>query len=134
MRRRIEASRSRSGEPPFAPGWRDIAGLGEVLADPAVTDVLIAGPGAIRVERDGLLEQVGHIGTMDLERLIEALLGPNGRRVDRLHPIADVRIDDPLHRAGTRGPPDAPRSGSLEAVEPAAREVIPATCSEIGVT
>ncbi len=71
-------------------GLRD---LRRVLADESVTDVLINGPGPVVVERHGSLEVVGRIGAGELDRLVELLLAPTGRRVDRRSPVVDVRID-----------------------------------------
>ena len=64
------------------------------LTDGSVTDVLINGPGPIVVERFGELHEVDSIDSVALELLIERLLGPTGRRVDRRSPVLDVRLDD----------------------------------------
>lgn len=74
-----------------------LSGLGqlrEVFADERITDIMVNGPGPITVERDGVLEVVGAIGEVELDRLVEFLLGPTGRRVDRRTPVVDVRLDD----------------------------------------
>ena len=77
--------------------FRQDNGLGAIeaiLADDEVTDLVINGPGPLTVERGGVLEVVGSIDAAELDRLVEYLLAPTGRRVDRRTPIADVRIDD----------------------------------------
>ncbi len=74
-----------------------LAGLGALRAlidDDEVSDVLINGPGDVVVERAGRLESAGSIGDAELQRLVEFLLGPTGRRVDRRSPVVDVRLDD----------------------------------------
>lgn len=73
-----------------------LAGLGDLrqlLDEPGVTDILINGPGDITIERDGVLEAAGVVSGSELERVIEFLLGPTGRRVDRRAPMVDVRLD-----------------------------------------
>ena len=78
---------------------RDTVGLGpleELLRDPEVEEVLVNGPGEVWIERRGMLQLTG-IGFADEEELrdvIERILGPIGRRVDELSPIADGRLPD----------------------------------------
>lgn len=74
-----------------------LAGVGqlaELFVDDAITEVMINGPGPVVVERGGQLEQVAVISEAEVLRLVEYLLGPTGRRVDRRTPIVDVRLDD----------------------------------------
>jgi len=71
-----------------------LGGLRRVIDDDDVSDVLINGPGNIVVERLGRLEVAGSISSVELDRLVEYLLGPTGRRVDRRSPVVDVRLDD----------------------------------------
>ena len=68
--------------------------LAELFDDDSINDVMINGPGAVTVERCGRLEVVGSIGAAELDRLVEYLLAPTGRRVDRRSPVVDVRLDD----------------------------------------
>lgn len=78
---------------------RDTVGLGpleELLRDPEVEEVLVNGPGEVWIERHGMLRLTG-IGFADEEELrdvIERILGPIGRRVDELSPMADGRLPD----------------------------------------
>ena len=78
---------------------RDTVGLGpleELLRDPEVEEVLVNGPDEVWIERRGRLQLTG-IGFADEEELrdvIERILGPIGRRVDELSPIADGRLPD----------------------------------------
>ncbi len=74
-----------------------LAGVGqlaELFGDDDITEVMINGPGPVVVERAGQLEQVATISEAEVLRLVEYLLGPTGRRVDRRTPIVDVRLDD----------------------------------------
>lgn len=74
-----------------------LAGIGplaEIWADDEVTEVMINGPGPIVIERRGCLSTAGRISAAEVHRLVEYLLGPTGRRVDRRLPMVDVRLDD----------------------------------------
>ena len=74
-----------------------LAGIGplaEIWADDEVTEVMINGPGPIAIERRGCLLTTGRISAAEVHRLVEYLLGPTGRRVDRRLPMVDVRLDD----------------------------------------
>jgi len=97
---------------------RELVGLGrleELWADPAVTDVLVNGPGAVWVERDGVLEATGVRLRPDvLASVIERVLGPLGLRADRAMPIADGRLPDGS-RLSVVMPPIAP-DGPLLAI------------------
>jgi pilus assembly protein CpaF len=78
---------------------RDAVGLGpleELLADPAVEDVLVNGPHEVYVERRGRVERadVEFGSEQELRDAIERILAPLGRRVDELSPMADARLDD----------------------------------------
>jgi pilus assembly protein CpaF len=76
----------------------DIAGLGPLeplLADHAVNEVMVNGGGHVWIERGGALERVGVELTDDtVLALIERVLAPLGRHVDRLRPIVDARLPD----------------------------------------
>jgi pilus assembly protein CpaF len=78
---------------------RDSVGLGpleDLLADPAVEEVLVNGPGTVYVERCGLLEPTGvrFADEEELRNTIERILAPLGRRVDELSPMVDARLAD----------------------------------------
>lgn len=76
----------------------ELVGLGPIqmlIDDPAVTDVLVNGPGEVWVERSGRLERSGVIADEALiARSIERLVGPLGLRADRSNPIVDARLPD----------------------------------------
>jgi pilus assembly protein CpaF len=121
---------------------RDTVGLGpleDLLADPAVEEVMVNGPASVYVERGGRIEPVA-IRFADEEELrdaIERILAPLGRRVDELSPMVDARLADgsrvnvvipPLaidgpaisirrFGAGRPGPDELVESGTLSAAQ-----------------
>lgn len=77
----------------------EITGLGPLealLADPAVSDILVNGPNTIYVERGGRLEQVEarFRDTAHLVNTISRIVGKVGRRVDESSPMVDARLAD----------------------------------------
>jgi pilus assembly protein CpaF len=68
--------------------------LDALIRDPGIDEVLVNGGGEIWVERGGLLERRGSIGADDLATVIERILSPLGRRLDRTTPIVDARLAD----------------------------------------
>jgi pilus assembly protein CpaF len=78
---------------------REAVGLGpleELLADPAVEEVLVNGHDRIYLERAGRIERanVSFDSEQALRDAIERILTPLGRRVDELSPMADARLED----------------------------------------
>ena len=74
-----------------------LRGLGELDAyvrDDAVDEVLVNGGREIWIDRGGQLHYVGSLGTESIDLLIERVLAPLGRRVDRSSPIVDARLAD----------------------------------------
>jgi pilus assembly protein CpaF len=70
--------------------------LAPLLADPAVTDILVNGPDRVYVERFGRLERTP-IRFRDVDhviRLIERIAARVGRRIDSASPMADLRLPD----------------------------------------
>jgi pilus assembly protein CpaF len=121
---------------------RDSVGLGpleELLADPAVEEVMVNGPDTVYVERRGRIEAtaVAFEDEEDQRNAIERILAPLGRRVDELSPMVDARLADgsrvnvvipPLavdgpvvsirrFAAARPGPEELVRSGSLSAAQ-----------------
>ena len=69
--------------------------LQHLLADAQVSEVMVNGSGAVWVERAGaLVATEAHLSAVEVEALIERVLGPLGRRVDRASPFADGRLAD----------------------------------------
>jgi pilus assembly protein CpaF len=74
-----------------------ISGLGELdifLHDPEVDEVMVNAGHEIWVDRAGDLQRVGQLKTDRVDHLIERILAPIGRRVDRSSPIVDARLPD----------------------------------------
>src|SRR3954466_5536165 len=70
--------------------------LEPLLADPAVDEVMVNGPGGVWVERRGRIEatDVRFEGVAVLRHAIERILAPLGRRVDEAEPLVDARLPD----------------------------------------
>ena len=130
---------------------RETIGLGpleDLLADPAVEEVMVNGGGSVYVERRGRIEgtSVEFSSDDEVREAIERILAPTGRRVDELSPMADARLADgsrvnvvvpPLAVDGPAisirrfgavrpGPDELIASGSLP---PAAAEILEAAVS-----
>ena len=78
---------------------REAVGLGpleELLADPAVEEVMVNGHEQVYVERSGRIERtdVAFSSEQALRDAIERILAPLGRRVDELSPMVDARLED----------------------------------------
>ena len=75
--------------------------LGPLLADPAVTEIMVNGPDAIFVERDRRLAQATdrsgrnlRFEPTELRQVIDRIVSPLNRPVDESHPIVDARLPD----------------------------------------
>jgi pilus assembly protein CpaF len=75
-----------------------LEGLGPLealLTDPAITEIMANGPGAVWVERCGRIEQTDvTLDAATLDHLVERIVTPLGRRVDRSSPLLDARLAD----------------------------------------
>lgn len=75
-----------------------VGGLGvldEFLADPTVSEIMVNGPGPVWVERRGeIFITDTHLDRDEINRLIERMVAPIGRRVDRSSPWVDGRLAD----------------------------------------
>jgi len=70
--------------------------LAPLLADPAVSDILVNGPDRVYVERFGRLERT-NVRFRDADhivRVIERIAARVGRRIDTAWPMADLRLPD----------------------------------------
>ncbi len=77
----------------------ELTGFGPLevlLRDPAVTEILVNGPHRVFLERDGLLHQsdLRFIDDHHVERVIQRILAPLGRRLDESSPMVDARMPD----------------------------------------
>ncbi len=74
---------------------RGLGPLESLLGLEGVTDIMINGPGQIWVERFGELATAGaSIGIDELAHLVERIVAPLGRRLDRTSPLVDGRLAD----------------------------------------
>ena len=77
----------------------ELTGFGPLevlLRDPAVTEILVNGPYRVFVERDGILHQseLRFIDDHHVERVMQRILAPLGRRLDESSPMVDARMPD----------------------------------------
>jgi pilus assembly protein CpaF len=70
--------------------------LEPLLADRAVDEVMVNGPGEVYVERHGRIHAAGvrFESEAELTHTIERILAPLGRRVDEASPLCDARLPD----------------------------------------
>ena len=75
-----------------------VDGLGAIeplLSDPAVSEVMVNGPGPVWIERDGTPARSGvSLDRAAVDLLIERIVAPLGRRVDQRTPCVDGRLPD----------------------------------------
>lgn len=70
--------------------------LATLMADPAITDILVNGPDTVFVERFGKLEEtdVSFRDADHLVRIIQRIAARVGRRIDESVPMVDARLPD----------------------------------------
>lgn len=70
--------------------------LEELLADPAVTEIMVNGCDMIYVEKSGklTLSNVTFTSNQQLRNVIERIVAPLGRRIDERTPYVDARLPD----------------------------------------
>lgn len=69
--------------------------LAPLLADPAVTEVMVNGPGPVWVERTGRLQRTEVVvDRPTIDGLVERIVAPLGLRADRTAPLVDARLPD----------------------------------------
>jgi pilus assembly protein CpaF len=62
------------------------------LRDPDVDEVMVNAGRDVWVERHGTMRLAGHLPPGAIDVVLERVLAPTGRRVDRAHPIVDLRL------------------------------------------
>jgi pilus assembly protein CpaF len=67
-----------------------------LVRDPAITEVMVNGPGQVYVEQDGKLHSTGIRFRDDqhVMRIIEKIVSEVGRRIDESQPYVDARLPD----------------------------------------
>ena len=70
--------------------------LEPLLSDPEIDEIMVNGHRSVYVEREGRIERTGiHFESEEaLLHLIERILAPLGRRLDRSCPLVDARLED----------------------------------------
>ena len=70
--------------------------LEELLADPAVTEIMVNGCDMIYIEKSGklILSNVTFTSNLQLRIVIERIVSPLGRRIDERTPYVDARLPD----------------------------------------
>lgn len=91
----------------------EMTGLGaldDLLNDPTVQEVMVNAGREVWVDRAGRLSQVGDLAPGVAEVLLERILAPLGRRLDRLSPTVDARLPDGSRVCAAIAPvsPDGP--------------------------
>jgi pilus assembly protein CpaF len=77
----------------------ELTGFGPLevlLRDKSITEILVNGPNKVFIERDGVLHH-SDLRFMDghhVERVIQRILAPLGRRLDESSPMVDARLPD----------------------------------------
>jgi pilus assembly protein CpaF len=94
---RVASERERARLVRFAQA--ELLGLGPLeplLADESVTEIMVNGPAAIWVERNGKIERSGASFLNDdhVRRIIDRIISPLGRRCDETTPMVDARLPD----------------------------------------
>jgi len=73
---------------------RGLGALETYVRDDTVDEVLVNDGREIWIDRGGTLRHVGTLDTDSIDLLIERVLAPLGRRIDRTSPIVDARLAD----------------------------------------
>ena len=76
-----------------------VVGLGPLeplLADPAITEIMVNDPAHVFIERDGRIEACGvrFRDEAHLRHVIDRIVAPLGRRIDESSPLVDARLPD----------------------------------------
>lgn len=77
----------------------ELTGFGPLeilLRDTSVTEILVNGPDRVFIEREGVLHQsdLRFIDNQHVQRVIQRILAPLGRRLDESCPMVDARMPD----------------------------------------
>ena len=77
----------------------EVSGLGPLeplLADETITEIMVNGPSHVYIERAGKIERIDSVFLSDehVLRIIDRIITPLGRRIDKTSPRVDARLPD----------------------------------------
>ncbi len=95
----------------------EVVGLGPIdgmIRDPSVSEVMVNAPDEVYFEREGIiyLSDVRFRDDEHVQRIIERIVAPLGRRVDESSPMVDARLPDGS-RVNVIIPPVSPKSPTI---------------------
>src|SRR2546425_762612 len=95
----------------------EVVGLGPIdalMRDPSISEVMVNAPDEVFFEREGILylSDVRFRDGPHVQRVIERIIAPIGRRVDEASPMVDARLPDGS-RVNVVIPPVAPKSPTI---------------------
>ena len=95
----------------------EVVGLGPIdgmIRDPSVTEVMVNAPDEVYFEREGIiyLSDIRFRDGDHIQRIIERIVAPLGRRVDESSPMVDARLADGS-RVNVIIPPVSPKSPTI---------------------
>ncbi len=95
----------------------EVVGLGPIdgmIRDPSVSEVMVNAPDEVYFEREGIiyLSDIRFRDEEHVQRIIERIVAPLGRRVDESSPMVDARLPDGS-RVNVIIPPVAPKSPTI---------------------
>ncbi len=95
----------------------EVVGLGPIdilIRDASISEVMVNAPGEIFFEREGILylSDVSFRDEDHVQRIIERIIAPLGRRVDESSPMVDARLPDGS-RVNVIIPPVAPKGPTI---------------------
>jgi pilus assembly protein CpaF len=95
----------------------EVVGLGPIdalMRDPSISEVMVNAPDEVFFEREGILylSDVRFRDFAHIQRVIERIVAPIGRRVDESQPMVDARLPDGS-RVNVIIPPVSPKSPTI---------------------
>jgi pilus assembly protein CpaF len=95
----------------------EVVGLGPIdtmIRDPSVSEVMVNAPDEVYFEREGIiyLSDIRFRDAEHVQRIIERIVAPLGRRVDESSPMVDARLPDGS-RVNVVIPPVSPKSPTI---------------------
>jgi pilus assembly protein CpaF len=74
------------------------------LRDPEVDEVMVNAGREVWVDRGGTMRLAGHLPPGAIDVVLERVLAPTGRRIDRTHPVVDLRLASGARLCAVIGP------------------------------